>query len=143
MARVSGRAIWFGLAVAIFSIAWILLIGATSHLPDNPNDLTDTTGIHISSIAVVVLLVMGGLWFAAIALLWGMSKFPIAQGKYVSRGIRAIQGTLLVSLGAFGAVSAFEYGADNLKGIASGLFFSLLVALAFVPFRYLRNRLDS
>ncbi|MNJ63861.1 hypothetical protein D3C77_597870 [compost metagenome] len=114
-------------------------MGATSHIPDNPGDLNDTRGMHISAIAVLVLLVMGGVWFMAIALLWGISRFTIGQGKYASLVIRVTQGILLLTLGVVGAVAAFEYGADGLKRMLSCVLFVLLIGLAFVPFRLFRD----
>ncbi|MEG1038988.1 MAG: hypothetical protein RSE94_03600 [Pseudomonas sp.] len=140
MNNTSARVIWFAVAIAVFCAAWFLLVGATSHLPDNPSDPNDTKGIHISAVVLTVMVVMAGLWFVAIALLWGLSRLSIGQGKYASITIRILQGALLASLGLFGAMAAYEYGADSLKGIASGLLFSLLVVLAVVPFRYLGTR---
>jgi hypothetical protein len=139
MVRVSGRAIWYGAAVTIFVVAWLLLVNAMGHILDNPNDPSDTQGISMSSIAVSFLAAMGGLLFAVVALLWGASKLSLLQGKIACRVIRIFQGILVASLGAFGAVAAFEFGDDSFQRVASCLLFVFLIGLAFVPFRFIRE----
>lgn len=127
---------WFSLLVAFSLLALILFVWSVACTPENPNDLSDTSGIPTAYMFATILMICG--FFS-----WGVSLAGLLACIFVSSDraklrffiscIANVPWVLTAGLGVF-SVAAFSY--DSIVGVLSGtLFSSVAICLCMGLFR--------
>ncbi|WP_145251739.1 hypothetical protein [Pseudomonas sp. SJZ131] len=134
----------FIIALGISLSAFLLFAYSIAGMPENPNDLTDTSGVPAAYMFAIFTMVFG-------ICSWGVSLIGLLVGKVVSDDRTKLQ-TFIFCIGnlplfltsAFGVFSVAAFSYDSIIGILGGiLFFSIMVffSLLLLPASRVKRKL--
>ncbi|KAA2230527.1 hypothetical protein [Pseudomonas brenneri] len=120
------------IAIALFVAAWFLLLSATAGVPENPADLSDTSGLPPVTIYAVALQAIG-IVAIIVSVLGMLASYKI---RSVSFGFRLavfwVSNALLVLASLLGVFVIASYVLGTISGVAGVALYIASLALVVI-----------